>query len=141
MRSNIAGLRRRRSGAMKKLSSSLACLAGCVLLSVSLWAHHGQAGYNTTEKVTVNGTLTDFKFVNPHSIVSIDVKDDQGATQAWQGELTSPNHLIRAGWEATTLKPGDKVTMSGYRAKSGANSMWITAISVNGEELKMGAGN
>jgi hypothetical protein len=126
---------------MKKLSRLFACVAGCLLLSICLWAHHGQAGYNTTEKVTVNGTLTDFKFVNPHSIVSIDAKDEQGATQAWQGELTSPNHLIRAGWEATTLKPGDKVTMTGYRAKSGANSMWITSISVNGEELKMGAGN
>ena len=126
---------------MKKLLSSFACVAGCLLMSVALWAHHGQAGYNTTATVTVNGTLTDFKFVNPHSIVSIDVKNDQGATEAWQGELTSPNHLIRAGWEATTLKPGDKVVMTGYRAKSGANSMWITKISVNGEELKMGAGN
>ena len=126
---------------MKKLTSSFACVAGCLLLSISLWAHHGQAGYDTTATVTVNGTLTDFKFVNPHSIVSIDVKNDHGAADGWQGELTSPNHLIRAGWEATTLKPGDKVTMTGYRAKSGANSMWITKISVNGEELKMGAGN
>ena len=126
---------------MKKLTSLFAGVAGCLLLSISLWAHHGQAGYDTTGTVTVNGTLTDFKFVNPHSIVSIDVKSEQGATEGWQGELTSPNHLIRAGWEATTLKPGDKVTMSGYRAKSGANSMWITKISVNGEELKMGAGN
>jgi Family of unknown function (DUF6152) len=126
---------------MKRLSSLFACIVACLLMSISLWAHHGQAGYNTTATVTVNGTLTDFKFVNPHSIVSIDVKDDQGATEAWQGELTSPNHLIRAGWEATTLKPGDKVTMTGYRAKSGANSMWITKIAVNGEDLKLGAGN
>lgn len=123
---------------MKRLS---VFLAGSLLLAVSLWAHHGQAGYNTTAAVTVNGVVTDFKFVNPHSIVSLDVKNDQGAVEAWQGELTSPNHLIRAGWEATTLKPGDKVTMTGYRAKTGATSMWITKISVNGEELKMGAGN
>lgn len=123
---------------MKKL---FAFAAGILLLTGSLWAHHGQAGYNTTQAVTVNGVVTDFKFVNPHSIVSLDVKNDQGATEGWQGELTSPNHLIRAGWESTTLKPGDKVTMTGYRAKTGANSMWITKISVNGEELKMGAGN
>jgi hypothetical protein len=116
-------------------------MAGCLLMSLALWAHHGQAGYDTTGTVTVNGTVSDFKFVNPHSIVSLDVKDEKGEAQAWQGELTSPNHLIRAGWEASTLKAGDKVTMTGYRAKSGANSMWITKISVNGEELKMGAGN
>jgi hypothetical protein len=121
---------------------ALACAAAVSLLvSISLWAHHGQAGYDTSTTVTVNGPVTDFKFVNPHSIVSLDAKNEKGDTEAWQGELTSPNHLLRAGWTATTLKPGDQVTMSGYRAKSGANSMWITKISVNGEELKMGAGN
>jgi len=126
---------------MRKLFSACTVAAGLLLLSVSLAAHHGQAGYNTTETVTVSGAISGFQFVNPHSIVSLDVKDDKGETQAWQGELTSPNHLIRADWTSTTLKPGDKVTMSGYRAKSGSNSMWITAISVNGEDLKMGAGN
>jgi hypothetical protein len=126
---------------MKKLLSSCAVVAGLLLLSVSLWAHHGQAGYNTSETVTVNGAVTDFQFVNPHSIVSFDVKDDKGVAQSWQGELTSPNHLIRAGWTSTTLKAGDQVTVAGFRAKSGANSMWITKISVNGEELKMGVGN
>jgi hypothetical protein len=131
MRSNIA----------RNAAKVFAGVAGLLLISVSLSAHHGQAGYNTTETVTVSGQVSGFQFVNPHSIVDLDVKDDKGETQAWQGELTSPNHLIRAGWTATTLKPGDKVTMAGYRAKSGANSMWITKISVNGEDLKMGAGN
>jgi len=117
-------------------------LAAAILLaSVSLLAHHGQAGYNTSGTVTVSGDVTEFQFVNPHSIVNLNVKDEKGETQAWQGELTSPNHLLRAGWTSDTLKPGDKVTMSGFRAKTGANSMWITKISVNGEELKMGAGN
>jgi hypothetical protein len=126
---------------MRKPANLYVIAAGLLLFSVSLPAHHGQAGYNTTEMVTVSGALTEFQFVNPHSIVNLNVKDDKGETQAWQGELTSPNHLIRAGWTATSLKAGDQVTMSGYRAKSGANSMWITKISVNGEQLTMGAGN
>ncbi|HTC89067.1 MAG TPA: DUF6152 family protein [Bryobacteraceae bacterium] len=130
-----------RSYFARNVARLFAVVAGMLLVSVSLMAHHGQAGYNTTEKVTVSGLVSEFQFVNPHSIVHLDVKDDKGETQAWQGELTSPNHLIRADWTSTTLKPGDKVTMTGYRAKSGSNSMWITAISVNGEDLKMGAGN
>ncbi len=130
MRSNI-----------RNATTRLAIVSGLLLVSHSLFAHHGQAGYDTSGTVTVSGMVSDFKFVNPHSIVSIDVQDEKGATQGWQGELTSPNHLIRAGWTAETLKSGDKVSMTGYRAKSGANSMWITKISVNGEELKMGAGN
>jgi Family of unknown function (DUF6152) len=130
-----------RSNIVRNAAKLVAGLSGLLLISISLSAHHGQAGYNTTETVTVSGTVSDFQFVNPHSIVSLDVKDDKGEKQGWQGELTSPNHLIRAGWTATSLKPGDQVTMAGFRAKSGANSMWITKISVNGEEMKMGAGN
>ena len=130
-----------RSNIVRNAAKSFAVVSGMLLISISLSAHHGQAGYNTTETVTVSGAVTEFQFVNPHSIVSLNVKDDKGETQPWQGELTSPNHLLRAEWTSTTLKPGDQVTMSGYRAKSGANSMWITKISVNGEELKMGAGN
>ena len=129
------------SNIVRNAARLFAVVAGLLLISVALSAHHGQAGYNTTETVTVTGAVTGFQFVNPHSIVSLDAKDDKGETQSWQGELTSPNHLIRAGWTSVTLKPGDQVTMAGYRAKSGANSMWITKISVNGEELKMGAGN
>jgi hypothetical protein len=130
-----------RSIIVRNVSRLFAAVSGLLLIAVSLSAHHGQAGYNTTETVTVSGAMTEFQFVNPHSIVNLNAKDDKGEMQAWQGELTSPNHLIRAGWTSITLKPGDQVTMSGYRAKSGANSMWITKISVNGEELKMGAGN
>src|SRR5277367_3061415 len=130
-----------RSNSLRNAAKLFAAVTGWLLITASLSAHHGQAGYNTTETVTVSGMVSGFQFVNPHSIVNLSVKDDKGETQAWQGELTSPNHLIRAGWTATSLKSGDQVMMTGYRAKSGANSMWITKISVNGEQLTMGAGN
>jgi hypothetical protein len=104
-------------------------------------AHHGQAGYAVTEPHTVKGTVADFQFVNPHCIVTVDVKDEKGETQKWQGELTSPNHLLRAGWNAHTLKPGDQIEISGWRAKSGANSMWITKTILNGQELRTAAGD
>ena len=121
----------------------LLTLAASVLLVPSLvLAHHGQAAYDITQTVTIKGTVSGFKFTNPHCIVSLGVKDDKAQKQEWQGELTSPNHLVRAGWTAQTLKPGDEITLSGFRAKTGTNSMWITkAVMANGEELKMGAGN
>src|SRR5580658_10442580 len=105
------------SNIVRNAAKLFSVVAGLLLISVSLSAHHGQAGYNTTETVTVSGALTEFQFVNPHSIVNISVKDDKGEMQMWQGELTSPNHLLRAGWTATTLKPADQVTMTGYRSK------------------------
>jgi len=126
---------------MKNSLMFVTLIASFLLTQSRVLAHHGSAGYNNKDLVTVTGTATEFQFVNPHCSISLNVKDVKGQVQKWQGELTSPNHLLRAGWTATTLKPGDQVTMAGYRAKSGANSMWITKISVNGEELKMGAGN
>ncbi len=121
---------------MKKIFAPLALATAFLFCQSNLFAHHGQAGYNNTTPVTVKGTVTDFLFSNPHCIVSFDVKGDKGEVQKWQGELTSPNHLIRAGWNAHSLKPGDAVEITGWRAKSGANSLWITKTIVNGELLK-----
>jgi hypothetical protein len=75
--------------------------------------------------VTVKGTVSDFEFVNPHCQVYFDVKNDKGETESWQGELTAPNKLMRAGWDKHTLKPGDLVTVTGPVAKSGKHSIWI----------------
>lgn len=126
---------------MKKTMTFCALILGFLLLFSPAYAHHGQAGYNNSAPVTVSGTVTDFLFSNPHCIVSFDVKNDKGEMEKWQGELTSPNHLIRAGWNSHSLKEGDKVTITGWRAKSGANSLWITKTVVNGEELKTAADN
>ena len=124
-----------------RMLSFFAAMAAFVLIPALMFAHHGQANYNTKDSVTVSGTVTEFQFVNPHSLVFLDVKDDQGQTQKWQGELTSPNHLVRAGWNKTSLKPGDQITLTGFRAVNGAPSMWITKLAVNGEEMKLGQGN
>jgi hypothetical protein len=103
-------------------------------------AHHGLAAFDTTTTINVKGTVTEFHFVNPHCVVEFDVKDEKGKTQKWQGEMTSPAHL--KGWTATSLEPGNVVTVSGYRAKSGAFYMWITKLSSsNGTELKSFSGN
>ena len=127
---------------MKNRTFRLLALAAIfTVLPALMFAHHGQANYNTKDSVTVSGMVTEFQFVNPHSLVFLDVKDDKGQTQKWQGELTSPNHLVRAGWNKTSLKPGDQITLTGFRAVNGANSLWITKLAVNGEEMKLGQGN
>jgi hypothetical protein len=103
-------------------------------------AHHGQAAYSNDKPVTITGTVSEWQFMNPHCIVSVDVKDETGKIEKWQGELTSPNHLVRAGWNAHSMKFGDAIQLTGWRAKSGANSLWITKTVVNGQELKTAEG-
>ena len=83
-----------------------------------------------------------FDFVNPHVEIFWDAKDDSGATQKWQGELTSPNRLTRLGWSKNSIKPGDTVTIGGYPTKSGSNEIWIQKVVLaSGEELPTGGGN
>jgi uncharacterized low-complexity protein len=127
---------------MKRIALSVLFAAAALMSTATVAvAHHGSSAYNTSEPYTVTGTVVEFQFLNPHCIITLEAKDDSGAAQKWQGELTSPNHLIRAGWNAQSLKPGDKVTLTGWRVKSGANSLWITKTVVNGEELKTAAEN
>ena len=124
-----------------KIAAFVVLTAGLLATAGLVFAHHGNTAYNTSEPYTVSGTVVEFQFLNPHCIVKLEAKDGSGTPQVWQGELTSPNHLVRAGWNAQSLKPGDQVTLTGWRSKSGSNSLWITKTVVNGQELKTAQGN
>jgi len=120
----------------------LALCVGLLALSAAAFAHHGSANYDTTKSITVTGVATGFDFVNPHVQIYWDAKDETGAAQKWQGELTSPNRLTRSGWTKSSIKPGDSITISGYPTKSGAHEIWIQKVVMgNGEELPTGGGN
>jgi Family of unknown function (DUF6152) len=120
----------------------LALLVGIMTLASAAFAHHGTANYDTSKTVTVKGTVTDFQFINPHVLISMDGKDEGGKLQKWSGELTSPNRLSRGGWTKSSIKPGDTLTISGYPTKSGTPEIWIQKVVLgSGEELPMGGGN
>ena len=107
---------------------------GVLLVSVSVFAHHGEANYDTSEVVDVKGTVSDFQFINPHVLIHIDAKDSSGNVENWTCEATSPNFLLRRGWTKSTLKPGDEITASGHRAKNGAPLLRLMKIVANGKE-------
>jgi Family of unknown function (DUF6152) len=69
------------------------------------------------------------------------VKDDKAQVQTWKAELTSASHLAPRGWTAASLQPGDEVTITGYRAKNGALSIWANKILSDGKEIKLDSGN
>jgi DNA/RNA endonuclease YhcR with UshA esterase domain len=113
-----------------------------LLGSTLAFAHHGTANFDTTKSVTVKGSVTNFQFINPHVTIAMDVKDDKGNVQNWQGALTSPNHLMRSGWSKDTLKTGDVITISGFPAKTGAPEIWIQKVVLaSGEALDTSGGN
>jgi len=125
--------------AMKaKLIRLCVAVLGLLILAGTGSAHHGTAAYQEDKWITVTGTVTSFSFANPHTLVYLDVKQSDGTVAKWQGEMTSPNHLLRAGWTKNTLEPGDVITISGLPAKKGMSSMWIRKIvKANGTELPL----
>jgi hypothetical protein len=123
-----------------RLLTVVALAVGVLLAAAPLFAHHGTAAYDTTTTVTVSGTVTEFRFVNPHVLVYWDVKDEAGNIQRWSGERSGPNSMARnAGWTRNTLKPGDQVTISGRQSKNGTYTMAISKIILNGKDIT-GAG-
>jgi hypothetical protein len=102
----------------------------CVFLFVCgpILAHHGVANYDSTKVVSVKGSVTEFHFINPHVLISLDVKNEKGETENWSGEAQSPAMLVRYGWNKDLLKAGMIVTVSGYRTKDGTNFLRLTKV-------------
>lgn len=95
--------------------SSAMILAAAFALGLGLTplqAHHGTAtSYDQTKTVTIEGTVTEFIFRNPHSALFVDVVDADGKHVEWAIEMFSPGLLSKQGYRRDTFKPGDKVTL------------------------------
>jgi hypothetical protein len=110
------------------LRSSPAAAIVVLMLATPALAHHGQAAFDLDHVVTLNGKVTKFEFVNPHSQIYFDATNDQGQAEPWQAELTAPLKLTRGGWTKRTLAAGDQITISGAVAKNGKHLMWVTKL-------------
>jgi hypothetical protein len=109
------------------------------MASVPLFADHGNAAYDG-KTVTVKGTVTSWVWINPHTFLKFDAKDEKGNVEHWIGEYNAPSTLINFGFTAKTFKPGDEVTvtMTGM-AKNGALVGRVTKVVLpDGRELSMG---
>jgi hypothetical protein len=112
-----------------------AALAAALLAGPAL-AHHSFAMFDTTKQVTLNGTIKEFQWTNPHSWIQLNVADDKGATTEWSIESLSTGTLSRQGWRPRTFQPGDKVSVRIFPMKDGSpGGSFIGAILANGQTL------
>lgn len=112
----------------RKLGAFSAFLVGLLMLVAPAFAHHGSAGEDTSKVVTVTGTVVDFQYINPHVQIYVDVKDEHGNAQKWNGELSNALVLHRAGWNSKLIKPGDVVTLNGYQDKKKTPSLRLINV-------------
>ena len=122
---------------MKKFIFSLAMFLAALMISGPILAHHGEANYDTDKLVTAKGKVTSFQFINPHVQIAVEATNDKGEVEKWTCEARSPAMLVRnGGWDKTTLKPGDVITVIGFQSKNGAKILRLKKIVLaDGTEL------
>ncbi len=109
-------------GLRPALVIALACCAAAE-------AHHSIAGmYDQGRRVTLDGVIAQFQFVNPHPFVMVDVRDAGGAAQSWKAELDNRWELLDIGLTATTFKAGDRVIVSGSPGRDRTLLMYVRRL-------------
>ena len=103
---------------LSPLVALVAVLGLCLLLAPAARAHHSQSEYDLRSKVEVEGAITKVEWRSPHAWIYVDVINDKGDKVNWSFELPSPVTLMRRGWTRDSLKPGDRVKVTGAPAKN-----------------------
>jgi hypothetical protein len=106
-------------------------LAGAVLLlsTVPVLAHHSFARFDADRQVTLQGTVQEFQWTNPHAWVILTV-DRKGRAEQWAVEMNGPNGLARQGWRPKTLTPGMPVTLIVHPLRDGTNGGQFVEITL-----------
>lgn len=111
-------------------------LATTLLAAGTALAHHSPIVFDRTQKVTVTGTVTEFRWGNPHSWIHLDVADADGKVANWSVEMDPASHLARDGWRASTLKTGDKITVVVYPLRNDEKGgQYISVTLPDGKQL------
>ncbi|HEU4625230.1 MAG TPA: DUF6152 family protein [Steroidobacteraceae bacterium] len=116
-------------------SVTFAALAIAATTAAPLSAHHSFAMFDNEKEVTLEGTIKEFQWTNPHTWTQVLVKDASGNEVEWSIEGGSPNSLSRAGWKRTSMKPGDKAVVVIHPLKNGQPGGSLIRITINGQPL------
>jgi hypothetical protein len=117
-----------------KLTLALAVLA----IASPAAAHHSFAMFDQHKIMTLEGTVTEFQWTNPHAFIEMDVSSG-GKTVRWSIELNSPNNLKRQGWKRDSLHRGDKVTLRMNPLRDGKHGgLFLDVRLANGKVLDSG---
>ena len=119
------------------LVPAAAVLALVFSVSIPLVAHHSWP-VNMSQLVTVKGTVMDFAWENPHPMITLEVKTDEGKVEKWLVGGPAINRMEANGWTKGTVKPGDVLTGIGYQFSDGQKIIRLErVIFADGKEMKL----
>jgi hypothetical protein len=117
-------------------TAAFSLLVGVTAILTPAFAHHSGAMFDIARKVDISGTIIDFNWSNPHANFKVNVDKPGGAPEVWAVEMNSPNNLVRDGWKRTTLKPGDKVTVTVRPLRDGTpGGQYVSIVLADGKVL------
>ena len=113
-------------------------LAGLTAASVPALGHHSFAMFDQTKQMTLEGTVREFQWTNPHSFIELDVPSG-GRVRHWSIELNSPNNLTRQGWRRTSLKAGERISVRIAPLRNGhTGGLFLDLTKADGRVLDSG---
>ena len=122
---------------MKALLSPVLVVLALVSGAVTLAAHHSWP-VDMSKLVTVKGTVTEFEWANPHPMITLEVRTDDGKIEKWSVGGPAINRMEANGWTKTTVKPGDVITGIGYQFTDGQKIVRLERVVLpDGKELRL----
>jgi hypothetical protein len=103
---------------------------GVLLAATSALAHHSNSAFDPEKVVVLKGTVTQWKWTNPHVWIYLSVDDGKGGKTEWHIEGRPPGVLARSGWSKDTFKPGDVITVDFSPARDGSPSGLTTRVTL-----------
>ena len=93
--------------------------AAALIATAPLAAHHGAATFDTGKELTMEGTVTEWVWSNPHCFLKFDVTEKDGTVKHWTVETSNPPDMVNRGWSRRSFKGGEKVKVVVEPVKSG----------------------
>jgi hypothetical protein len=116
-------------------------VAALSLLALPVLAHHSSSMFDMQSEITLTGTIREFQFTNPHCWIQLLVTTN-GAIDEWSIQMGAPIQVFQGGWNAHTLKPGDKIIVIVHPMRDGSKGgNFISATTADGGQLGRTAGS
>lgn len=107
---------------MRKLALFMTGLSALVFSLVSTAHHSFSAEFDVGRPVELSGTVNHMEWTNPHAWLHLDVQAEDGSVETWAIEFLGVNALVRSGMSPKTVRPGDKLTVTGFGSRDGTNT-------------------
>jgi hypothetical protein len=127
--------RHRTFGSLVQMTKTSIMLCCAIVLAAPSFAHHSGAMFDHDSSITLNGTVKDFQWTNPHCWIQVLVPG-QGEPVEWSVEMAGPGNLIRGGWRPGTLKPGDRISVVIHPMRDGTpGGLFVSASDAAGKPI------